>query len=247
MAKTIACTLLSAERPFRPGCSSRARATLRELEASEALGALASRPEGLTAAEAAERQARFGRNTITAERKRPVILVFLSEFVSLMALLLWVGGLVAFFVGQPQLGVAIWAVNVINGVFSFWQEYRAERATAELKKMLSAIARVAGTAAEQQIRSEDLVPGDVIILGEGDRISADARLLARRRPAGGPVDPHRRVEPGAQEPRPDPRATDSPRPSARTCSSPAPASRAGPAAPWSSPSAWTRSSATSRS
>ncbi len=120
---------------------------LSELEPSEALDALDSRPEGLTAAEAAERQARYGKNTITAERKTPIVLVFLAEFVSLMAWLLWFGGLVAFFAGQPQLGLAIWAVNVINGVFSFWQEYRAERATAELKKMLSSSPAWSGTVA----------------------------------------------------------------------------------------------------
>ena len=155
-----------------------ARDRLSELEPNEALDALASRPEGLSTAEAAERQARDGKNTITAERKKPILLVFLGEFTSLMACLLWAGGLIAVFAGQPQLGVAIWAVNVINGVFSFWQEYRAERATAELKKMLASLARVARDGGERQIPSEDLVPGDVIILGEGDRISADARLLA---------------------------------------------------------------------
>ncbi len=161
-----------------PNVLSDAHDHLSELEPGEALDALASRPAGLTAAEAAERQARYGKNTITAEREKPIILVFLAEFVSVMAWLLWFGGLVAFFAGQPQLGVAIWAVNVINGVFSFWQEYRAERATAELKRMLSSYARVARDGSEQQVLSMDLVPGDVIILAEGDRISADARLLA---------------------------------------------------------------------
>ena len=148
------------------------------LEPSEALAALASRPEGLTTAEAVERQARYGRNTITAERRTPVIVEFLSQFVSLMAWLLWFGGLVAFFAGLPELGIAIWAVNVINGVFSFWQEYRAERATAELKKMLATFARVVRDGDERQVPAEELVPGDVVILSEGDRISADARLLA---------------------------------------------------------------------
>ncbi|MGB2978492.1 MAG: cation-transporting P-type ATPase [Propionicimonas sp.] len=150
---------------------------LRELDAEAALRLLGTRREGLTAAEATIRQARYGKNTITSEPKVPVVLVFLSEFTSLMAWLLWFGGLVAFFAGEPELGVAIWTVNVINGIFSFWQEYRAERATAELKKMLASHARVSRDGTEQQVLSEDLVPGDVIILGEGDRISADARIL----------------------------------------------------------------------
>ncbi len=160
-----------------PDVGSDTRPRFSEMDAGEALRVLESRSEGLSASEVAERQGRFGRNTISAEAQRPVILVFLSEFTSLMAWLLWFGGLIAFFARQPALGVAIWAVNVINGIFSFWQEYRAERATAELKKMLAAHARVARDRAEQQVLSEELVPGDVLILGEGDRISADARLL----------------------------------------------------------------------
>ena len=47
-----------------------------------------------------------------------------------MALLLWVGGLLGFLAQMPQLGMAIWLVNLINGAFSFWQEYKAEQATA---------------------------------------------------------------------------------------------------------------------
>jgi Cation transport ATPase len=59
-----------------------------------------------------------------------------------MAVLLWVAGAMAFVAGQPQLGWAIWAVVLINGVFSFWQEYRAERALAELRRLLPVNVRV---------------------------------------------------------------------------------------------------------
>ena len=51
-----------------------------------------------------------------------------------MALLLWVGGLLGFLAQMPQLGIAIWLVNLINGAFSFWQEYKAEQATAALRR-----------------------------------------------------------------------------------------------------------------
>ncbi len=59
-----------------------------------------------------------------------------------MAILLWIGGAVAFLAGMPQLGVAVWLVNVINGVFSFWQEHRAGKATDALRNMLPSYARV---------------------------------------------------------------------------------------------------------
>lgn len=95
-----------------------------------------------------------------------------------MAILLWVGGLIAFVAGTPVLGFAIWLVNIINGVFSFWQEFRASKATEALKKMLPSYARVVRDGKESQISAEDLVPGDIMLVEEGDKISADARLLA---------------------------------------------------------------------
>ncbi len=69
-------------------------------------------------------------------------------------------------------------VNLINGIFSYWQEYRAEKATEALRRMLPTYARVLRDGLERRILAEELVPGDVIILVEGDRISADARLVA---------------------------------------------------------------------
>jgi magnesium-transporting ATPase (P-type) len=79
----------------------------------------------LTQAEAGARLQRYGRNTICRVAATSLILRFLSNFTHLMALLLWVGGLIGFLARLPQLGVAIWLVNVINGMFSFWQEYKA--------------------------------------------------------------------------------------------------------------------------
>lgn len=138
---------------------------------------MSSRLEGLTTSEAQDIQDKSGKNVISEKKKKSILLVFLSNFISVMAILLWVGGIVAFFAGMPQLGVAIWFVNVINGVFSFWQEFRASKATEALKKMLSSYARVIRDNQELQILAEDLVPGDIMILAEGDKISADARLL----------------------------------------------------------------------
>jgi magnesium-transporting ATPase (P-type) len=94
-----------------------------------------------------------------------------------MALLLWVGGLIGFLAQMPQLGIAVWMVNLINGAFSFWQEYKAEQATAALWRMLPTYARVLREGVEQRLLAEELVPGDVIVLSEGDHISADGRLV----------------------------------------------------------------------
>jgi magnesium-transporting ATPase (P-type) len=132
---------------------------------------------GLTQDEAKKRLQQYGPNIITKVKGKPLYLKFLANFTHLMAILLWVGGIVAFLAQMPQIGIAIWMVNIINGAFSFWQEFKAEKATEALRKLLPPYARVLRDGEEQRIISEDLVPADVILLEEGDRISADARLI----------------------------------------------------------------------
>ncbi len=148
-----------------------------KLTFEDACKAMNTRAEGLTASEVQANQKEYGKNIIKEKKGKPVILVFLSNFISLMALLLWVGGVIAFIADMPQLGIAIWLVNIINGVFSFWQEHRASKATDALKKMLPSYVRVIRDNQEQQILAEDLVPGDIMVIQEGDKISADARVL----------------------------------------------------------------------
>lgn len=118
-----------------------------------------SRPQGLTQAEAVARLQRYGRNTIRQVTTIPLIRKFLSNFTHLMALLLWVGGLIGFLAQLPQLGAAIWLVNLINGVFSFWQEYKAGKATEALRRLLPTSARVLRDGQEQHLPAENLVPG----------------------------------------------------------------------------------------
>jgi magnesium-transporting ATPase (P-type) len=147
------------------------------LPVADVFRVLATRPEGLTAAEAGEYQGRFGPNTLQKIQRKPLYVKFFANFTHLMALLLWAGGIVAFIAQMPQLGVAVWLVNLINGLFSFWQEYRAEKATEALLKLLPHNVRVVREEKEQVILAEGLVPGDVMLLSEGDHISADARLV----------------------------------------------------------------------
>lgn len=138
---------------------------------------LEARPDGLTEAEVKERQTRFGRNRILKIKGKPLVLKLLANFTHLMALLLWIGGVVGFIAKMPQLGLAIWTVNLINGAFSFWQEYKAEKATKALLRLLPPYARVLRDGIEQSVLAEELVPGDMMLLAEGDRISADGRMV----------------------------------------------------------------------
>ena len=151
--------------------------TIHELPVSGVYTALGIESSGLSKAEAEERLKKYGSNTIKEVKGKPMIVKFLSNFTHLMAILLWVGGIVGFVANMPQLGIAIWLVNIINGVFSFMQEFRAEKATEALKKLLPSYAHVIRDGEQQRILAEELVPGDIMVLAEGDKISADARLI----------------------------------------------------------------------
>ncbi|MCB0153679.1 MAG: HAD-IC family P-type ATPase, partial [Anaerolineae bacterium] len=147
------------------------------LPSAEVYAWLETRPQGLSQAEAEQRLQQVGPNRIREIKGKPLWLKFVANFTHLMASLLWLGGLLALAADLPQLAVAIWLVNLINGLFSFWQEFRAERATEALRQLMPAYARVLRDGQEQRILAEALVPGDVIVLAEGDHISADARLV----------------------------------------------------------------------
>ncbi len=150
---------------------------IHRLPVAEVYSVLESGPTGLTQAEAENRLKKFGPNILQKKKGKPLILKFLSNFTHLMAVLLWIGGIVGFLADMPQLGIAIWLVNIINGVFSFWQEFRAEKATEALQKLLPVYARTIREGKELNLPVEVLVPGDVVMLSEGDLISADGRLV----------------------------------------------------------------------
>lgn len=153
------------------------RAAIHEYPVDDVYAKLATTPTGLSQAQVKERLTIYGKNSIQELKGKPLLWRFLSNFTHLMAILLWVGGMVGFAARMPQLGIAIWLVNIINGLFSFVQEYRAEKAVEELRKLLPRHARVLREGEEISIPAEELVPGDIVLLAEGDRISADARLV----------------------------------------------------------------------
>lgn len=133
---------------------------------------------GLTDQEAGLRLQHYGPNELPDPPRRSMLLRFSDQLIHFMALLLWVAGILAFISHTPELGWAIWAVIWINAIFSFSQEFQAERALDALKQVLPAQVKVYRNGILQVIPARQLVPGDVVQLEEGDRISADARLLS---------------------------------------------------------------------
>jgi Ca2+-transporting ATPase len=148
-----------------------------EMNPAQLYAALGSRPDGLTSLEAKDRQAVFGFNKIREIKGKPLLVKLLNNFTHMMAIMLWIAGIGAIFAKMPELAFAVWAVNIINGFFSFFQEYRAEKATEALKKILPLSSRVMRDGEEKMILAEEIVPGDVIFFQEGDSIPADCRLI----------------------------------------------------------------------
>ncbi|OGL13928.1 MAG: hypothetical protein A3K12_08960 [Candidatus Rokubacteria bacterium RIFCSPLOWO2_12_FULL_71_19] len=147
------------------------------LSTADLLALLGTAAGGLSAAEAARRRAACGSNRLERIARRSLAARLLDQFTSFFALLLWVGGAFAFLAGLPELGWAIFGVIVINGVFSFFQEYRAERAVEALQELLPREVAVLRDGAELRVPAADLVPGDIVRLEEGDQVPADGQLL----------------------------------------------------------------------
>src|SRR5512145_544234 len=154
------------------------------LTPNEAVASLRSHAGGLSAAEGQRRLAEYGPNRVEEAKGEPLALRFLREFVHFFALILWLAAGLAFFadfydpgVGMAALGWAIIGVIAINGAFSFWQEYRAERAIAALKRLLPHQVTALRDGAASRIPAEELAPGDVILVGEGESVPADCRLI----------------------------------------------------------------------
>jgi calcium-translocating P-type ATPase len=147
------------------------------LPADDVLALLGTRAGGLGAGEAQRRLAACGPNLLERVRRQPLALRLLQQLVSFFAVLLWIGGALALLAGMPELGWAIFAVIVVNGVFSFLQEYRAERAVQALEALLPHEITVLREGAEARLPAARLVPGDVVRIVEGDHVPADGQVL----------------------------------------------------------------------
>jgi magnesium-transporting ATPase (P-type) len=148
------------------------------LRATELLALLRTRSEGLSAEEAEAVLRLVGPNRLPRQAERSIISKLMAQLTHFFAVMLWVAAALAAVGGMPQLSIAIVCVVLVNGVFSFAQEERASRAATAIIDLLPVRASVIREGRTTRIDAEMLVPGDVVVLKEGDRISADARLTA---------------------------------------------------------------------
>ena len=147
-----------------------------------ALGTDARR--GLSAREAASRLRQHGRNELLGDKPVPAWRRFLAQFEDVLVLLLLLATAIsaALWVYErdaalPYEAIAIFTVVLLNATMGYVQEARAEAAVAALRAMLSADAAVIRDGARRTVPATEIVPGDIIVIAEGDAIPADARLL----------------------------------------------------------------------
>ena len=139
---------------------------------------------GLSQGEARQRLTRLGPNELESEPPTPVWRRLLAQFEEVLVILLIIAASVSFGVwiyegdsSLPYEAMIIFAIVLINGILGYLQEARAERAVAALRAMTAATASITRDGVRQTISATELVPGDIILIDEGDAIPADARLL----------------------------------------------------------------------
>lgn len=150
---------------------------LYSLRPSEVYVEFDTSPEGLSSGEAEARLSLFGPNTLPEPDALPLWRKIIEHFTHPMALVLGGAGLLAWLAGHPTLLWIIWFVVGLNAAFSFWQEYRAEQAVSALADVLPNMARVLRDGEEVLVPAPEIVPGDMLVLEQGNNIPADARVV----------------------------------------------------------------------
>ncbi|MGW9125969.1 calcium-translocating P-type ATPase, SERCA-type [Paenibacillus chitinolyticus] len=133
--------------------------------------------EGLSSAEADNRQIEAGRNELSEGKSVSPVTLFLNQFKDFMVLVLMGATLVSGLLGEYLDAITIVAIIIMNGILGFIQEFRAERSLRALKELSAPGAKVMRGGELQTIPARDLVPGDIILLESGDRVPADIRLI----------------------------------------------------------------------
>jgi len=132
---------------------------------------------GLDAQEAAQRLAQHGPNELVERGGRSPWRILWEQFTATMVLILLAAVIVSAILGKWQEAVAILAVVVLFGLLGFFQEYRAERAMAALRRLSVPTVRVRRNGSLHEFSARDIVPGDIVLLEAGNAVPADLRLL----------------------------------------------------------------------
>lgn len=136
--------------------------------------------KGLTAVEVIERHTQFGPNELSAKKEKPLWLKFILQYNQPLLIILVCAGAIKALIGEWINAGVIWGVTTTNAIISFLQEAKAESALAALASAVQTEATVIRDGKKLRISSQQLVPGDVVLLSSGDKVPADLRLVKVR-------------------------------------------------------------------
>ena len=142
-----------------------------------------SSSQGITEEQARKRREKYGKNRLASPKRKGILYRFLQQFQDFMVLVLLAAAAVSFVTSRLKGdsdyidSIIILAIVLVNAITGMIQESRAEKAIEALKKLSAPKARVIREGREREIHSEDLVPGDLVLLETGDMVPADIRLV----------------------------------------------------------------------
>lgn len=151
--------------------------TWHTLSSDEALEKAGSRVEGLDETAVKERQAKYGKNILERKKKTSALFIFFRQFLDIMILVLIIAAVISAIIGELSDTIVIVVIIVLNAIIGFIQEYRAEKAMEALQKMATPSTHVMRGGKKEKIESEELVPGDIVLLEAGNTVPADIRLI----------------------------------------------------------------------
>ena len=143
----------------------------------EILKQYSTQKEGLSINEANARLKKYGPNKLKEQKKNSPLKLFLSQFIDVLIFMLIIAAIASYIIGNHLDAIVILVVVIINSIIGFIQEYRAENAMEKLKSLVHTDAHVKRDNNLKRIPSENLVPGDIVILEEGDKVPADLILI----------------------------------------------------------------------
>lgn len=144
----------------------------------QVLDSLDTNASGLHEADVEARRTKYGSNELTTAVSRPKWKLALDQFASPLIIVLIVCGIITLALGHHVDAAAIFIVLIINAIIGYAQESKAARAVASLASMEPRETTVVRAGIEETIPASELVPGDVIVLGQGDKVPADARIIS---------------------------------------------------------------------
>ena len=134
-------------------------------------------PNGLSQQEAEKRKETFGPNTLVEEKKKSALVVFLEQFKDLLVIILIIAAIISLVSQQGESTIVIFAVIILNAILGTVQHFKAEKSLASLKAMSAPTAKVMRDGVRVEIPSEEIVPGDIVLLEAGDLVVADGRII----------------------------------------------------------------------